>query len=82
MMILTDVQLLGLCHWLDIDFDFFLGLCILLAFGLTVDFNIHITHRALEIIPNEEIEDQWKRRVDHTSRVLYAVGGITLKLVT
>jgi len=75
MMILTDVQLLGLCHWLNIDFDFFLGLCILLALGLTVDFNIHITHRALDIVPNPDIKDVWERKVDHTSRVLYSVGS-------
>ena len=59
---------------MNIDFDFWFGLCVLVALGITVDFNIHITHRALELIPDYEIEDQWKRNVEHTRAVLYSVG--------
>jgi len=75
MMILTDVDMIGLSYWMNIDFDFWFGLCVLVALGITVDFNIHITHRALELIPDYEIEDQWKRNVEHTRAVLYSVGG-------
>lgn len=75
MVIVTDIQVLGMCHWLDIDFDFFCGVCILLALGLTVDFNVHIVHRALEIVPKDSIQNHFRRNREHMSRVMYAVGG-------
>jgi len=33
MVIMTDIDVIGICYYLDIDFDFFFGLCILIALG-------------------------------------------------
>ena len=76
MVVMTDMGMIGVCYWTGQPFDFFFGLCVFLALGLTVDFNVHVIHRSLELTPNyalSEISD-WEMSKDHVHRVMYAIG--------
>eukprot|EP00492_Amphilonche_elongata_P002269 TRINITY_DN2536_c0_g1_i1.p1 TRINITY_DN2536_c0_g1~~TRINITY_DN2536_c0_g1_i1.p1 ORF type:complete len:167 (-),score=24.65 TRINITY_DN2536_c0_g1_i1:105-605(-) len=75
MIVMIDIELFGLSTLLGMKFEFFFSLAILLALGITVDFNIHIVHRALELLDDDSIENEWERRVDHTRKVLMSVGS-------
>jgi len=75
MIVSIDIELIGISALLGTTFDFMFGVAVLLALGVTVDFNIHVAHRSLELLEDDTIENAYERNVDHTRKVYMSVGS-------
>lgn len=75
MITLIDISLIGTASWLKIAFNCGFSLTILVAMGMTVDFNIHIVHRTMQAVPDLSILNEWERQKRLTTGVMMSIGS-------
>ncbi len=74
--IMIDVELLGMVHALGLDINSFSALSLVMAVGLVVDYNAHLTHAFFTMDPEGSKEERMRGAMRHMGRsVLF--GGLT-----